>query len=577
MFARERGTILTVCGRKQTPVKQTLRRGVRRLWAALRWRGTRRVGSYLLLLIALTFLPLTVLYAAVIGRQAAQERSRSRHAVTAISRSVAKDFGTELLDARHLAETIAARPGIVAADPSACSAVLGDVVDLLPLYVAARVIGHQGETVCQRGGALAAPGLLSSTALTAALQNGITTIGEPYLAAGAQHWGVTVFAPIRDQRTDATTGAVALTLDVQHFQEHLAGMAWSTNSVATLISANSVVMARSQDADRWIGQDISATTLGAHIRQGRAGVAQLSGLDGVPRTTGFHTVPGADWKLVVALHADTSASRMLAVVIAGALGGVPLLGLTGALALLIGRRITRPLQALAATSRAVAGGDTTARVAVSGPAEVAETAHAFNAMLDARERTAGRLARSEALHRAITEHFPDGIIMLFDSDLRLLAVGGRGLAQLNLTPERLIGQRLSDITSPRFVERTEPLWRTTLSGASSMRELEWLGRWYKVAIHPVADERGQIWAGLVVAMDRTAHREAEQEQERLRRQAMQAAATAEAERLRTEILNTVSHELRTPLGAIKGFTSTLLAFGDIIGTGERQEFLHEIE
>src|SRR5205085_5749815 len=67
------------------------------------------------------------------------------------------------------------------------------------------------------------------------------------------------------------------------------------------------------------------------------------------------------------------------------------------------------------------------------------------------------------------------------------------------------------------------------------------------------------------------------EAEQLRRAAAAAAAAREADRLKSELLSTVSHELRTPLGAIKGFASGLLHYGDRLDDAERGEALRLID
>ncbi len=86
----------------------------------------------------------------------------------------------------------------------------------------------------------------------------------------------------------------------------------------------------------------------------------------------------------------------------------------------------------------------------------------------------------------------------------------------------------------------------------------------------VHDERGRVTGLMVIVRDLT-------ERERLEAAAAQAHAAREADRLKSELLATVSHELRTPLAAIKGFTSTMLRYGDRLSLEEQREFLGDIE
>jgi signal transduction histidine kinase len=66
-------------------------------------------------------------------------------------------------------------------------------------------------------------------------------------------------------------------------------------------------------------------------------------------------------------------------------------------ALLLRRRLVRPLQRVAAAARAIEAGDVTVRAPLSGPAETLELAGAMNAMTDALAR------RSEALEKAVAD------------------------------------------------------------------------------------------------------------------------------------------------------------------------------
>jgi PAS domain S-box-containing protein len=109
-----------------------------------------------------------------------------------------------------------------------------------------------------------------------------------------------------------------------------------------------------------------------------------------------------------------------------------------------------------------------------------------------------------------------------------------------------------------------------VSRSGETRWVEGRGR-----VHYSADGRPVRMIG--VSADITARKLAEEERERLQQQAAAAGSALEADRLKTQLLNTVSHELRTPLGVIKGFASTLLAFPDRLEAEEQRAFVEEID
>lgn len=70
---------------------------------------------------------------------------------------------------------------------------------------------------------------------------------------------------------------------------------------------------------------------------------------------------------------------------------------------------------------------------------------------------------------------------------------------------------------------------------------------------------------------------AARERSRLRREAADAAALADADQLRTAILRAVSHDLRTPLASIKASVTSLLQHDIDWSAGDRDEFLATID
>lgn len=532
--------------------------------------GRWSVRAGLLLLAFAAFMPL-VLLALYVGRyQTGRQRQDTEAAVTAVSRTVAGDLGAAVTDAGQLAQTLAARPAVVAMDPVRCDPLLAEVVTLEPRVRAVRAISPTGMTVCQAGAPVA------GAVPAETLHGDGAAIGEAIYWPVAGAWSAELGVPIYGS-DGASRGMLVLTLGLAHLQEHLARLQLSPGSVALLYDQHGSVLAGSTAAERWAGARVTDLPQGGRLLNQRRGVLTVTGQDGERQIAGLHPVPGTGWTVLLGMPERRVTAQAWETLQYGGLAGAALLAALALAVYLVNARIARPLRALAGTSLAVAGGDTQIRATTGGPREIADAALALNTLLDAQAQSTDRLARSEAVYRAITEHFPSGAVILFDQGQRCLAAGGEALAALDLAPAAMVGQPLDTFLPPGLKAEAAPWWQEVLAGQSFSRPGSYRGRWYDVHLHPVRDADGTVRAGLLVGMDVTDRRRTEEEREALQARTAEAQAAAAAERLRTEIVNTISHELRTPLGAIKGYTSTLLAFGDVVSPLERVEFLQEIE
>ena len=126
------------------------------------------------------------------------------------------------------------------------------------------------------------------------------------------------------------------------------------------------------------------------------------------------------------------------------------------------------------------------------------------------------------------------------------------------------------------IDATPPASRATLP-VVRREELEaricvpMLARGRLLGVLTVAARQRRAWSEADFSMLETVANQLAMvlEAEDLRSAAAATAAAREADRLKTELLSTVSHELRTPLGAIKGFASGLLFYGDRLDEAER--------
>jgi len=190
--------------------------------------------------------------------------------------------------------------------------------------------------------------------------------------------------------------------------------------------------------------------------------------------------------------------------------------------------------------------DDTERQLAEGPEQNAEM-RAINEMLviaAVRHQELAEVARESAesalksgeLYRLLAENFPNGMVLLFDHDLRHVLAGGSGLAALGLSKEVLEGTTIWEGFALPACRQIEPAYRAALAGETTVLEVQFpVGmppreegkRTYQVHTLPVRDERGSVLIGMAVAQDVTEQRQAE---ETIRWQAHHDALTGLANR-----------------------------------------------
>ncbi|MBD0314297.1 MAG: PAS domain S-box protein, partial [Microcoleus sp. T3-bin5] len=105
--------------------------------------------------------------------------------------------------------------------------------------------------------------------------------------------------------------------------------------------------------------------------------------------------------------------------------------------------------------------------------------------------------------RTLVKNFPNGAVLLFDLDLRCTIAGGKGLAEVGLSKEQLEGKTIWETFPPSPSATLEPNYRAALAGKATILELAYAECIYLVNILPVKNERGEIYAGIVMAQDIT--------------------------------------------------------------------------
>jgi PAS domain S-box-containing protein len=141
----------------------------------------------------------------------------------------------------------------------------------------------------------------------------------------------------------------------------------------------------------------------------------------------------------------------------------------------------------------------------------------------------GRLGSAEQLESTISDklsdpyqtlikHFPNGLVTLFDEELRFRIVGGHGFDDLEISPEDLEGNRLQEALPEENVKALQPLYEAALDGEINRTTLSLENRVFDILVVPLRDQAGTVVAGMTVSQDITEReqqkRELEQAHER---------------------------------------------------------------
>jgi PAS domain-containing protein len=116
-----------------------------------------------------------------------------------------------------------------------------------------------------------------------------------------------------------------------------------------------------------------------------------------------------------------------------------------------------------------------------------------------------RLAGSHPIVRG----FPEGVIVVFDSDLRYLAAGGQGLSSVGLTQEMIEGKTIYEVFPPAVSSMLEQPYHRALCGHEATMDIPFGGRTFLHRIAPLTDDEGTIVAGIGFALDVTQARQSE--------------------------------------------------------------------
>ncbi len=236
-------------------------------------------------------------------------------------------------------------------------------------------------------------------------------ISPPFVGATSKTWTCVMSQPVMSAE-GTRLGALLVALNLPQLASSLTLPTELRGFSVGAVDNQGTVLLRLPEPARFIGQSLPDFT---HLRNAldagqRQGI-QCAGIDGSKRTVSASPLLGTPWVVFASVSTADILSdawlnfwRTFAVIAA-------LLIFATWLAAIYARAIAQPITALANAARAQTEGRTDARALIAGPAEIAGTAAAFNAMVDARERDAAALRESEERFRSVANSAPAFIWM----------------------------------------------------------------------------------------------------------------------------------------------------------------------
>ncbi|WP_395385475.1 PAS domain S-box protein [Paucibacter sp. JuS9] len=319
-----------------------------------------------------------------------------------LAMEVAAGAQRELARARRLLAFMEELPEVRALDSERCNAMLRGQLTLDPVLANVGVLGLDKRIVCSA--VKLPPGqrvlLDSSPWWNEALARHEAVIPAPQFSPLLHKPVLGLVQVLRDEARHPKAWLV-VSLDLLALSRHWAEFEPAPGGDLTLLDEHGLVVARSQQAERWIGQDLSGH-LAAFRRKRPTGAGEFTGPDGVRRIYSAVSVSQTGWTALAGLpvdHVFAPSRDRLRLTLYWAAGA---LGMAMLLAVWLARYLSAPLHQLQRSASAVADGRRDSHASESGPSEFRSVAIEFNRMLDSLRIAERRAERLQGLYEALS-------------------------------------------------------------------------------------------------------------------------------------------------------------------------------
>lgn len=208
---------------------------------------------------------------------------------------------------------------------------------------------------------------------------------------------------------------------------------------------------------------------------------------------------------------------------------------SAALALVLYRRITGPLNKVLDASRDIARGNLDRRISIHSRDEIGELAGSINDMADRLRHTIDEITAEKDRAQAILDSMSD-VVLALDRTGRIITVNPAVETTFGIAQADCIGRSVVEVI--RDFDLDMVLQRVQATNSQLMQEVSIISPEPRVFMLRATPLAGNTKGGMVVLLRDISERK-------------------RMEQMRSEFMSNVSHELRTPLTSIRGFVETL--------------------
>ncbi|MDB6002356.1 MAG: diguanylate cyclase [Rhizobacter sp.] len=439
----------------------------------MNWPHQLGIRTRLLLLVLVLALPFLGYVAITAVRQAQSEREAAGLLMMSAARVTAARLDDHVGDIEQVLGVVSHVIGVTAADTAANNKMLGTIATSLPAHINNIAVWTPGGDNI---------GMLHPAPVQSPIE--VKDIG--WFKEALRGDGVAVDAPrvspVNGQyvalfarairRNGEVVGVLTASTRLHRLQNLLAPAATLPDAaLVSVVNPAGKLIARSADAERWVGADLTKLSLVAEGRQRREGVAEGPGADGVVLLSGFTTASRVPWLVYVSSPLDTVLADVRRTTRDNLLVGGAMLFVGLALAGWVGGRVSRPLRQLSADAATIGSGELAHRSTVREGGETGFLARTLNEMAATLQDRSVSLERSQEQLRQITDNLP-AMIAYLDADQRFRFANRAHLDWLGIEPKDLIGislrEQYGDVAYAGFAHHIN----TALSGERVVYERE---------------------------------------------------------------------------------------------------------